>query len=141
MFVKYAILSLWETCKGDCYLVFHIDDSGPSRGQTIDFLFFFQFWHQVPVFVKFLSSLSFVETSSQFRTSWGCSDIFWIDLFDQSQCEACQQFVTCSADQSRLCQSDKAGHLKASQIKMFTMFYYSQQNDLFNFKSNYFLLM
>ena len=38
-----AIMSLREPCKGDCYLVFHIHDSGPSRGQGIDFLFFFFF--------------------------------------------------------------------------------------------------
>lgn len=35
-----AIMSLREPCKGDCYLVFHIHDSGPSWGQSIDFLFF-----------------------------------------------------------------------------------------------------
>lgn len=38
--LKYAIPTLWEACKGDCYLVFHIHDSGPSWGQSIDFLFF-----------------------------------------------------------------------------------------------------
>lgn len=98
-----AIMSLREPCKGDCYLVFHIHDSGPSRGQGIDFLFFFFFLHfdsrhQVPVFVKFLSPLGFVDTSSQFWGSRGRGDIFWIDPFDQRQSDGGGQFVTRSVD-------------------------------------------
>lgn len=43
--LKYAVKSLQEACKGDCYLVFHKHDSGPSWGQRIDsLLLFFVFY-------------------------------------------------------------------------------------------------
>lgn len=65
-----AIMSLQVSFKGNCYLVFHIHDSGSSWGRSIDFIFFL-FWHHVPVFLH-----SFVDTSSQFWRSCGCCDIF-----------------------------------------------------------------
>lgn len=60
-------------------------------------LLIFPFFCQVPTFWGGeLGSFSFVDISSQLWKSWGCCDIFWIDLFDLSPSDISGQFVFCS---------------------------------------------